>query len=121
MILFLIALRMIFARPHELFADAPEGEPFIVPLATPLIAGPSAVTTVLLLAAQQPGAWHRWLAALISAWFGSGLILFLASRFSRALGPRGLLAMQRLMGMLLTTVAVQMFLSGLEEFLKRVR
>lgn len=119
-ILFLIALRMIFARPQELFVDAPEGEPFIVPLATPLIAGPSAVTTVLLLTAQAPRAWLRWAAALVSAWFASGVILFLASQFSRALGPRGLLAMQRLMGMLLTTVAVQMFLSGLEAFLKRL-
>jgi len=94
-ILFLIALRMIFAKPHEL-VDAPEGEPLIVPLATPLIAGP------------------------IAAWVATAVVLFLASQFSRALGSRGLLALQRLMGMLLTTVAVQMFLSGLEAFLRQI-
>jgi len=118
-ILFLIALRMIFAKPHEL-VDAPEGEPLIVPLATPLIAGPSAVTTVLLLAAQDPAGWPRWLVALIAAWVATAVVLFLASQFSRALGSRGLLALQRLMGMLLTTVAVQMFLSGLEAFLRQI-
>jgi MarC family membrane protein len=115
-ILFLIAIKMIFADVQEMFAKAPEGEPFIVPLAVPLIAGPSAMATVLLLMAREPSMWPNWLAAIVAAWVVSGLILWFASAFSGFLGKRGVLAVQRLAGMLLTTVAVQMFLTGIDRF-----
>ncbi len=116
LILFLIAIKMIFGRPGDVFSDNVEGEPFIVPLAIPLIAGPSAVATVLLLMAREPERWLSWLTALFCAWLASGAILVFATSFSRLLGRRGLHAVERLMGILLTTVAVQMFLGGLRDF-----
>jgi small neutral amino acid transporter SnatA (MarC family) len=116
-ILFLIAIKMIFGGAREIFRESPGGEPFVVPLAVPLIAGPSAAATVLLLMARDPTRWLHWLTALVCAWFVTGAILLFAASFSRVLGQRGLGAVERLMGMLLTTVAVQMFLSGLRDFL----
>jgi len=112
-ILFLIALRMIFARSEDVFGGLPSGEPFIVPLAVPFIAGPSAMTTVLLLATQEPGRWLDWLLALACAWAVSMVILLPATTLTRLVGTRALLAFERLMGMLLTAVAVQMLLSGI--------
>lgn len=119
-ILFLIAIRLIFGGAGEVFKEDDVGEPFVVPLAIPMIAGPSAAATILLLMAQDPSRWLDWLVALVSAWFAAGLILIFATSLSRILGRRGLHAVERLMGMLLTTVAVQMFLSGLREFLETV-
>ena len=115
-ILFLIALKMIFADVHEIFGKAPEGEPFVVPLAVPLIAGPSAMATVLLLMARQPERWSSWLWAIFCAWLASGAILYFATSLGRILGQRGTSALQRLFGMLLTTIAVQMFLTGNHQF-----
>jgi len=116
-VLFLIAIKMIFASAGEIFKERPGGEPFVVPLAVPLVAGPSAAATVLLLMARDPTRWLDWLIALFCAWVLAGAILLCATWLSRLLGERGLNAVERLMGMLLTTVAVQMFLSGLEAFL----
>jgi multiple antibiotic resistance protein len=118
-ILFLVALRMIFTDVRDMFRGDLEGEPFIVPLAVPFIAGPSAMATLLLLMAREPARWTDWLWALVCAWLGSGVILIWAGSFSRILGKRGLSAVQRLMGMLLTTVAVQMSLSGLRQFFQQ--
>jgi multiple antibiotic resistance protein len=114
-ILFLIAVRMVFSDPRTIFGHSPEGEPLVVPLAIPLIAGPSAMTTVLLLMARRPSRWPQWLAALTVAWLASCIILVAAGGISRVLGKRGLLAVERLMGMLLTTIAVEMFVDGLEQ------
>jgi multiple antibiotic resistance protein len=119
-ILFLIALKMIFGGARDIFRDNPEGEPFVVPLAVPLIAGPSAAATVLLLMAQDPTRWLHWVIALLGAWCTTGTLLLFAPSLSRILGERGLSAAERLMGMLLTTVAVQMFLGGLREFLTTI-
>ena len=118
-ILFLIALKMIFADSQDIFGKAPEGEPFIVPLAVPLIAGPSAMATVLLLMAQHPARWAEWLLALLIAWSITGMILFFASSAKQALGRRAILAIERLAGMLLTTVAVQMSLTGIRQFFEQ--
>jgi multiple antibiotic resistance protein len=111
---------MIFGSAREIFRDNPDGEPFVVPLAVPLIAGPSAAATVLLLMARDPTRWLDWVIALLCAWCATGAILLCAPSFSRMLGQRGLSAVERLMGMLLTTVAVQMFLSGMHEFLSQL-
>lgn len=118
-ILFLIAIRMIFSSVSQMFLGGPEGEPFIVPLAVPLIAGPSAIATVLLLMAREPQRWLEWLLAVVFAWFLTGLILLFCGSLRYVLGPRGLTAMERLMGMILTTVAVEMFISGLNDLLGR--
>jgi len=116
-ILFLIAIRMIF--PHE---DADNkskltGEPFIVPLAIPLIAGPSTMTVVMLLATQAPYNMGLWFIALLIAWLVCSIILVFSDGLRKVLGERGLIAIERLMGMILTTMAVQMFLTGFEQFL----
>lgn len=114
-ILFLIALRMIFPHPDHNGSQQTE-EPFIVPLAVPLIAGPSTMTMVMLLAHQAPYELLRWLGALFIAWIISTAILLFANNLRRILGERGLTAIERLMGMVLTMMAVQMFLTGIEQF-----
>jgi small neutral amino acid transporter SnatA (MarC family) len=91
-----------------------EGEPFIFPLAVPFIAGPSAIVTVLLLMARQPQRWPVWLAALLCAWVPTGIILLLSSFLAAIMGMKALQALERLMGMLLTIVAVEMFIEGVK-------
>jgi len=111
-ILFIIAIRMIFYGSEKVFDDVLKGEPLIVPLAIPSVAGPSAMATVLLFMAREPARWPEWLAALAAACLLSGTILFFSSGLIRLLGERVLVATERLMGMILTTVAVEMFLSA---------
>ena len=115
-ILFLIALRMIFPPEKGLLADAPEGEPFIVPLAIPLVAGPSILAALLLLQ-SGPNSTLELLVALTIAWGLSALILLSSTLLHRLLRQRGLIAMERLMGMLLVMIAVQMFMNGVARFL----
>jgi multiple antibiotic resistance protein len=117
-ILFLIALKMIFPTPGGVFEEHLAGEPFIVPLAIPYVAGPSALASVLLIMSREPGRWFQWLIALFLAWLCSGIIIFLSGGLRRYLRQRGLVAMERLMGMILTTIAVQMLLTGIKQFLK---
>ncbi len=117
-ILFLISVRMIFTIPEGMFGKQPSGEPFIVPLAIPLVAGPSAMTMVIVLATRDPARWPVWLLALICAWIATAIILLASNSLSEVLGDRVLQAMERLMGMLLTIIAVEMFLSGLHQFWK---
>lgn len=117
-ILFLIAIRMIFPLEGEEEKSRPKLEPFIVPLAVPLIAGPSTMTVVMLLAQQAPHQILRWFIALGTAWFISTVLLVFANSLQKILGERGLIAIERLMGMILTTMAVQMFLSGFGAFLR---
>jgi multiple antibiotic resistance protein len=119
-VLFLIALRMIFPPPGGMFGSSLKGEPFIVPIAIPLIAGPSALATVMLLATREPTRLLSWTAALAGAWCVSTAVLIGAEGLGRVLRPRGLIAMERLMGMILMTVAVQMLLSGVREFLAAI-
>lgn len=113
LVLFLIALRMVFPAADVTGADAAREEPFIVPLAIPYTAGPSAMATVLLLMNREPTRWREWLAALTLAWAASTVILVLGSRIGTFLGAKGLMALERLMGLLLVALAVQMFLQGL--------
>jgi multiple antibiotic resistance protein len=117
-VLFIIALRMIFPSRHGVFGHSLEGEPFIVPLAIPLIAGPSALATLILLVRTDPGKMMTWLAALIIAWAATAFILMLAPFFYKILRRRGLAAMERLMGMLLIMLSVQMLLNGIRTYLQ---
>ncbi len=120
-ILFLIAVRMIFPVPKGVFGEeADVGEPFIVPLAVPLIAGPAAMATLMLLMARDPSDWPQWLAALLLAWSVSGIILLSADQLARLLGRRTLTAIERLMGLVLTAVAVQMFIDGVGQAYRAV-
>lgn len=117
-ILFLIAIKMIFPPETETPRERAIGEPFIVPLAIPLLAGPSALTTVTLLGSQNPHYDWEWFIALAIAATVCTLILIFANQLRKILGQKGLVAMERLMGMVLTTVSVQMFLNGLTTYLK---
>jgi multiple antibiotic resistance protein len=118
-ILLLIALRMIFPDVDKPLKESVAGEPFIVPLAIPYVAGPSAMATEMLLMNKEPDRWPEWLLAIVLAWFACSVILFFASGLRRYLTDRGLVAVERLMGMVLVTVAVQMLLSGASQFLQR--
>ncbi len=118
LVLFLIALRMIFPVPGGMFGPTPEGEPFIVPIAIPLIAGPSAIATVMLFATRSRASWE-WVVAILGAWAASTLILLASTFLRRVLRRRGLIAIERLMGMILLTVAVQMLISEVPGLLAR--
>ena len=112
-ILFLIALRMVFPSSDKGQHEEVEEEPFIVPLAIPYVAGPSALATELLLMSRAPERWPEWLLALFLAWSASSVIILASTKLSQFLGRRGLVAIERLMGMVLVTVAVQMMLNGI--------
>jgi len=116
-VLFLIAIQMIFPNPHSSFAEGPGGEPFIVPLAIPLVAGPSTLTTILIFSTTS-GSWLDTLGVVIVSWLINVAILAgLSDRISKFMGTRGLLAMEKLMGMILVTISVQMIMTGLKKFL----
>lgn len=112
-VLGIIGMRMIFPRREGVMGHQPAGEPFIVPLAVPLIAGPSAMATVILLARTAPEAMGHWFSAIMIAWGITAAILLVSPLLYRILRERGLTAIERLMGMLLVMIAVQMVLDGL--------
>lgn len=116
-VLFLIALRMIFPAPGGLLGDIPDGEPLVVPLAVPLVAGPSVLATLMLLRRDHPEATGALLLALLTAWAATSALLLAAPVLYRRLGKRGLVAIERLMGMLLVAVSVQMLIGGLKAVL----
>lgn len=118
-ILFLIAIKMIFPVTRQMREEEPDedDEPFLVPLAVPMVAGPSAMAILLLLATRHPDRLGLWSLALFLAWAATAAILAFAPFLKHLLGKRGLIATERLMGMLLVAIAVQMFLEGVIEFL----
>ena len=117
-VLFLIGLRMIFPRPEGLMGELPGGEPFIVPLAIPLVAGPSGMAAVMLMGSNEPDRLGEWSLALGLAWLGTAVILFSATVLYKWLGRRVLTAVERLMGMLLVAISVQMLLDGLQTWMR---
>jgi multiple antibiotic resistance protein len=112
-VLFIIALRMIFPMRGTFADEYGSDDPFVVPLAIPLIAGPSTLATLLIMSRSQPDRIAEWAIALVAAWLVTAMILLASPLFYRFLGERGLTAMERLMGMLLVALAVQMFLDGI--------
>lgn len=112
-VLGIIALRMIFPRRDGVMGGgALAGEPFIVPLAIPLIAGPSAMAMVILLAKSDPAAMLTWLGSILIAWTATALVMMASPLLLRILRERGLTAIERLMGMVLIMLAVQMVING---------
>ncbi len=117
-VLFIIGIRMVFPSRHNaLMGATPDEEPFIVPLAIPLIAGPSTIATLILMVHTAPDNMLNWFLALLLAWIISAVILLLAPVFFKILRNRGLAAIERLMGMLLIMISVQMFIDGLKAVL----
>jgi multiple antibiotic resistance protein len=113
--LFLIAIKMIFPCANAMTTHDEMIEPLVVPLAIPLIAGPSAIAAVILLMAQEPNMWPEWALAVVVACFISGVILVSAETLAQKLGERALLAIERLMGILLMLVSVDLILDGIKQ------
>lgn len=111
-ILFLVAVKILFPAHDSLRSNLPKGEPFIIPLAIPLIAGPSLLATIMLFARLEPSQLVM-LGAIVIAWLVAVGVLLLAEPLQRILGNNGLLACERLMGMVLVLLAVQRFLEGI--------
>jgi multiple antibiotic resistance protein len=118
-VLFIIALRMVFPQAGAP-AEAWEEEPFIVPLAVPMIAGPSAVAAILLLVSRDPQRLLTWWGAVSVAWLVSAAILLGSGLLMEMLGPRALRALVRLSGMLLIMMAIQMLMDGLAAYLHSI-
>ncbi|MFM1924334.1 MAG: hypothetical protein RIT44_140 [Pseudomonadota bacterium] len=112
-VLFLIALRMIFPPPPQ-DSPVPMSEPLIVPLAIPALAGPSAMATVLLLVSQAPERRLEWVAALTVTMAVCAVVLLLAERLQRVVGLRVVSAFERLMGLILVSISVEMLIRGLK-------
>lgn len=114
-LLFIISLRMIFPAAPSVDEDA-DADPFIVPLAMPLIAGPSTIAVLLLLSSNQPDRLWEWTGALVLAWLGVMVILLASPWLLGLMGARGARAMERLMGMVLVILSTQMLLNGIQDF-----
>lgn len=119
-ILFLIALRMVFPPPAGGADEEQMVEPLIVPLAVPAIAGPSALATVLLLVSQQPDKRLEWIGALCVTMLVSAVVLVSAERIQRVIGTRLVVALERLMGLVLVSVAIEMMLRGFKTFAQQL-
>ncbi|WP_447587921.1 MarC family protein [Aquipseudomonas campi] len=116
-ILFVIAMRLIFPSPQGVLGDLPDGEPMLVPMATPAVAGPSALAVLMTLRNTHEGPLWELYVAVGLAWLATALILLQASWLQRFLGPRGLTAVERLTGMLLIMLSVDMLLDNLQSVL----
>ncbi len=118
-LLFLVALGMVFPAKTILASGdgkkEEQGEPFIVPIAMPLMAGPSSLAMVMLYAAQSKDSLSMWTyaGAIITTVILCACVLFIARKFLRKLGEKGTMALERMMGMLLILISVQMFMNGL--------
>lgn len=120
-ILFMIAINMVFKSSEGVFGESLEHEPFIVPLAIPLIAGPSALATVMLMVSREPAKLGIWIGAMTAAMAVSALLLALGDKIEKLLGKRAMEAIERLMGLILTAIAVEMLLGGIKQFLLQVK
>jgi MarC family membrane protein len=120
-ILFMIAIRMVFPQPGGIFGLQQEGEPLIVPLATPLIAGPSAMAAVMLLASDEPRSVMLLAGALTATMAIATTILLAGEKVQHALGEPAMQAIERLMGLVLTALAVEMLLGGIRAFVEGLR
>ncbi|MBA3721004.1 MAG: antibiotic transporter [Parachlamydiaceae bacterium] len=111
-ILFLIAIKILFTAPDSMRANLPVGEPFIFPLAIPLIAGPALLATIMLYAHIEPYQ-SVMLIAILIAWLVAAVVIYFSSTIKRFLGESGLMAFERLIGMVLVLIAIQRFLEGI--------
>ena len=114
-ILFIIAIRMIFPGTKPMFSHNETAEPLIVPLAVPMLAGPSAIAAVILFMAKEPNRWVEWTFVVFVACLITGVILVSSETLGRKLGNRALIAIERLMGIILVMVSVDFILDGIKQ------
>jgi small neutral amino acid transporter SnatA (MarC family) len=115
-VLMLVALRMVFPTPEGIYGRPPGGEPFIVPLAVPAIAGPSALAATLMLVSRDPGRMAHWIGAIAVVMAVSAGVLAFAEDLQRRLGDRVTVAIERLVGLILAAMAVELALRGIRSF-----
>lgn len=115
-ILLIIALRMVFGASYDDYEVHHGREPLVFPLAVPLLAGPSAIATVLLLASHQPQHTLQWIGALALAMTVSGVTLIMADRLRSLIGDSMVSATEKLMGLVLSAISVEMILAGLKHY-----
>lgn len=115
-VLFLISLPMIFPSIKLSMEAEGSAEPFVVPLAIPLFVGPSAIAMVMLLGSGHDGALAESVGAVVLAWLAASIVLALGNQIAARLGKRGMVALERLMGMLLVAVSVELLLSGISKY-----
>jgi len=117
-LLLLIAIRMVFPPTAQGAEGDDAEEPFIVPLAVPYFAGPASLATIAVMGSGEPSERMVWLGAIVLAWFIASTIMFFGSRLAGLIGKRGLIATERLMGMILIAIAVEMLFTGIGEFIQ---
>jgi multiple antibiotic resistance protein len=115
LILFLTAIKILFPAANSFRMNLPKGEPFIIPLAVPLIAGPSLLATIMLYAKMETSI-LMMMEAIVIAWVLALLVLLAGPRLNRYLGNNGLKAFERLMAMVLVMLAIQRFMEGIQTF-----
>ncbi len=116
-ILFLVAVKILFSSQSSLRANLPQEEPFLIPLAIPLIAGPALLATIMLYSLTEPSQFTM-LSSIVISWALSAGVLLAAPTLERILGVNGLTACERLMGMVLVLLSLQRILEGVKEFAK---
>lgn len=116
-ILFIISAKLVFGNDTEPTSDPKEEEPFVVPLAIPLVAGPAVLSMIMILAAQH-AVWTTLAAILVASVFNSA-VLMMSFPISKLLGKRGLVAIERLSGMILVLMSVNMIMGGVSEFINK--
>lgn len=119
-ILFLIALKMIFPSGDGHAGNQLSGEPFIVPIAVPLIAGPSAMATVLLMSTREPERILEWIGALTLTMLVTLLVFLFSGKIQKLLGEQAITALERLMGLVLTAISIEMLLGGVAAYIKKL-
>jgi MarC family membrane protein len=119
-ILFLIALKMIFPGEGGHAGNQLSGEPFIVPIAVPLIAGPSAMATVLLMSTREPERILEWVGALTLTMLVTLLVFLFSGKIQKLLGEQAITALERLMGLVLTAISIEMLLGGVAAYIKKL-
>lgn len=117
LILFLVAIKILFPSVDSPRANLPKGEPFVIPLAIPLIAGPALLATIMLYAHDIPSR-PLMFGAILLAWVAASIVLLAAPYLKKMLGDNGLMACERLMGMILVLLAIQRFAEGVQLFIK---
>lgn len=118
-LLFIVAMHMIFSNSKDSSLDQPKQTPFIVPIATPLLSGAGLLTMIILYSKQEANDFKLLLAILL-AWTGIALVLVMAPYLLLFLGKKGLAALEQLMGMLLTMIAIEMIVHGSHLFLLKI-